>query len=71
MQNLTSSMSDIASNNYTLAQSGSSSQTYKLWTLAYIVLFNFFCVIFAIFLWYKIWVKNFGGKVNLIVIYCS
>jgi hypothetical protein len=32
-----------------------------LWTLAYVVIINFTYVLFAIFLWYNIWVKKHGG----------
>ena len=35
---------------------------YKLWTLAYIALFYFQAVVIAVILWYKLWVKNLGGK---------
>lgn len=33
-----------------------------LWTLAYVIILNFICVIIAFVLWYHMWVKNLGGN---------
>lgn len=35
--------------------------TYKLWTLAYVIIINFIYVFIAMVLWYHLWVKNLGG----------
>lgn len=57
--------------NNSMASNGSSSlyegasdsqHIYKLWTLAYVLIFYFICVLVCIVLWYHLWVKNLGGK---------
>ena len=50
--------------NYTLttASSPTEEHAFKLWTLAYVVVFYFICVLVCIVLWYHLWVKNLGGK---------